>query len=192
MRIVAGHARGLRLSGPDKKMNARPTLDRVREALFNIINADGKSVLDLFSGSGAVGCEAASRGANRVMFVEQGKRAVALIGKNLAAVIGILRNSPGVTEGGLPMVDIEATDAFRFLKNPPAGVSFDYIFADPPYEMEELPELPGLILSSGLMEPDGTLILEVSKRRVDEMPEAGRIKKYGDCVLLFYYGAKRQ
>lgn len=163
-------------------MNARPTLDKVREALFNIIDVREKSFLDLFSGSGAVACEAISRGAGRVVMVENQKNAVKLIGDNLAKVLKMVEVSE---ETETPSAELIVADALKFLKEEGRD-GFDYIFCDPPYNEKKSPEIIVGIMESRLLNEDGLLVFETSSRRVDDMPQPDRIRKYGDSTLLFY------
>lgn len=182
MRIVAGVARGLRISGPGDDTNARPTLDKVREALFNIIEARDSSFLDLFSGSGAVACEALSRGATRVVMIDNQKNAVKLIKENLAKVLRMIEVSQ---EFETPSAELLVVDAMKFIKGKGAE-GFDYIFCDPPYNDKKSPEIIVEIMESRILNEDGLLVFETSSRRVDDMPQPDRIKKYGDSSLLFY------
>jgi 16S rRNA (guanine966-N2)-methyltransferase len=121
MRVVAGEARGRRLVAPAGTLT-RPTADRVREAMFSMLDAldvlEGATVADLFAGSGALGVEALSRGAAHATFVERDARAVAAIRTNLAAT--------GFTDRG----SIVRAEAVRWLETAP---HFDVVFADPPY-----------------------------------------------------------
>ena len=119
MRVVAGAIKGRRLQGP-RGRTTRPTSDRVREALFQVLEpVAGARVLDLYAGSGALGIEALSRGAAEAVFVERDRRAAELIARNLEAV--------GVA------ARVEQRDAFAFLEDRRAG-RFDLVLIDPPYD----------------------------------------------------------
>jgi len=120
MRIISGDAKGRRLFSP-KGINLRPTSDKVREALFNILalRIPGASFLDLYAGSGAVGMEAISRGAKRVVFVEKNKTNLLLLKKNLSLLHGDSE------------VEVFEGTVFNFLKR--NKNRFDMIFVDPPY-----------------------------------------------------------
>src|SRR5215510_10826844 len=123
MRIVAGKARGHHLLGP-RSSNIRPTADRVREAIFNVLGQwmDGWSVLDLFAGTGALALESISRGARRAVMVDEDKEAVRLCRTNAAAL------------GFKEQVEILAMPVTRALAQlQRAGERFELIFADPPY-----------------------------------------------------------
>ena len=127
-RVIAGEAGGRRLAVPDGR-DTRPTSDRAREGLFATITSvagplDGARVLDLYAGSGAVGLEALSRGAGRVLLVEQGARAVRVIRENIEAI-------------GLPGAVLVADRVERMLARGPDGERYDVVFADPPYALAD-------------------------------------------------------
>ncbi|HEX5896848.1 MAG TPA: 16S rRNA (guanine(966)-N(2))-methyltransferase RsmD [Thermoleophilaceae bacterium] len=118
MRVVAGEFKGRRLRAP-RGSGTRPTADRVREALFSMLgDVSGARVLDLYAGSGALGIEALSRGAESALFVERDRQALAALRRNLDAV--------GVD------AEVRSQDALRFIARP-EGV-FDLVFCDPPYD----------------------------------------------------------
>jgi 16S rRNA (guanine966-N2)-methyltransferase len=179
MRIIAGSAGRLPIKAPDK--GARPTTDRVREALFSILaqRVVGARVLDLFAGSGALGLEALSRGAHSAVFVDNDRRAAAVIGKNL-------------TTTRLAGGRVVTADAAGFLQRD-AG-SYDLIFADPPYARTaaDVDAVAGL-LGGGLLPPrlapNGWLIAETAAER--RAPEAAGWdlldrRAYGGCAILLY------
>lgn len=124
MKIIAGYARGVELASPDEERSVRPTLGRSREALFNSLgDLAGARVLDLFSGSGALGLEAASRGAATVTLVELDRARLEVIGENIRRVK--LAGAPGKVE----LVAADATVPEAYLGYGP----FDLVLADPPY-----------------------------------------------------------
>jgi len=125
IRIIAGEYRGRRITVPDRP-GLRPTPDRVRETLFNWLgqSLDGLACLDLFAGSGALGFEAASRGAARVVMVEQDR-----------AVFDALKKTRDII--GATQVDLVLDDAFAYLKRIPHR--FDVVFLDPPFGQNALP-----------------------------------------------------
>jgi 16S rRNA (guanine966-N2)-methyltransferase len=127
IRIIGGEYRGRRIPVPDRS-DLRPTPDRVRETLFNWLGQrlDGKSCLDLFAGSGALGFEAASRGAARVVMVENDRRAFSNLDKTRALIQA-------------RQVELIFGDAFDYLKS--AGERFDVVFLDPPFRQNALPTL---------------------------------------------------
>ena len=125
IRIIAGEYRGRRIAVPDRP-GLRPTPDRVRETLFNWLgqSLDGLACLDLFAGSGALGFEAASRGAARVVMVEQDRTVFEALRKTLEAI-------------GARQVELVFDDAFTYLKR--STESFDVVFLDPPFRQNALP-----------------------------------------------------
>lgn len=151
MRIIGGKYKGRRID-PPSDFKARPTTDFAREGLFNILNNrvdfESITVLDLFSGTGSISYEFASRGATAIHLVEKDKRHITGIRK-------IIRD--------MELDNIKAIhiDVKAFLKT--CSVKYDIIFADPPYDLRWLRELPDLVTSSGIMKADGFFILEHPK-----------------------------
>ena len=183
-RIIAGSAKGRRLSVPAK--GTRPTSDRVRESLFNSLNSEllanneswsSLAVLDLYAGTGALGIEAASRGAHTVLLVEKNRAAADVIRRNIEHV-------------ALPSVSLLAAGVNDLLhRNPP--VSFNLVFADPPYDVSaaSIAKLLSGLAESGWVAPDGIVVVErPSADQVDPMP-AGWIdlsqRRYGDTTLWY-------
>ncbi|AEF93942.1 methyltransferase [Desulfotomaculum nigrificans CO-1-SRB] len=180
MRIIAGSARGRTLKSP-KGMSTRPTTDRVREALFNILahQVPDSKFLDLFSGTGAVAIEALSRGAARAVLVEKDRSAATIILNNLKLC--------GFSEKAQVLV-LDVQRAIQTLGK--KKEVFDLIFIDPPYKHgHEVPTMEG-IERQGLLSPHGTLVVESNKS--DLPPDlvgrlaAYRREKYGDTALTFY------
>ena len=172
MRIIAGSLKGRRLTTPSWD-GLRPTSDKMRETLFNILQArvPGARVLDGYAGTGAVGIEALSRGAAQVTFVERDRRAVALIEANLAAC--------GMTEG----YTIESGDVATVLDRSGA---FDLIFLDPPYDIPSLDA--ALMAAARRVAPDGVIVLERATRRDVVVPDSlirMRDVVSGDSTLTF-------
>lgn len=177
MRVIAGSAGGIRLDVP--KEGVRPTMDRVKAAIFSSLGEAviGATVLDLFAGSGGLGIEALSRGAASAFFVDEDRQSIAAIEKNLAKtkLSGRVRQQ----------------DVFEFLKR--TDERFQLIFADPPYEAMKSGErytdsLLGDEQLVKMLEPDGVFILE--KRPEEKMPgtdlwQIDRAKKYGATEVLF-------
>jgi 16S rRNA (guanine966-N2)-methyltransferase len=175
MRVIAGRFKGRRLETPTWE-GIRPTSDKLRETLFNILapRIEGARVLDGFAGTGAVGLEAMSRGARHVTFVERDRRAAALIATNLARC--------GVQEG----YTIECTDVASVLRRAPAGASFDLILLDPPYDADPHMVTRALAASVDRLAPDGLLVLERATRQVPAIPpplERVRDVVSGDSTL---------
>lgn len=159
----------------------RPTSDRVREALFNIISSrvPGSRFLDLFAGSGAVGLEALSRGADDAVFVEQARRALELLEDNVERC--------GVSDRSR----ILGKDAIAALKALEAGGQrFDLVYVDPPYDAGLYKQVLRFLGMSELVEADGLVVVE--RRSHDALPdEAGALRhyrdeRYGDTTLAFY------
>jgi 16S rRNA (guanine966-N2)-methyltransferase len=166
MRVISGIAGGIPLMTP--KTDIRPTMDRVKEAIFSSIEPglEGARVLDLFAGAGTLGIEALSRGAAEAVFVEKETRAAEVIRKNL--------EKTRLTGGR-----VQVSDVFSYLDRlAPKGV-FDFIFADPPYakkpgERDFTPELMGSQPLGDALAPGGVFILE--KLPGEELPLGGRWK----------------
>jgi 16S rRNA (guanine966-N2)-methyltransferase len=176
MRIIAGACKGRTLKAPTWD-GLRPTSDRLRETLFNILahRIDEARVLDVFAGTGAIGLEALSRGAVQAVFVESDRRAAALIDEN-AARCGVQDRCVIIRQAA----EI-ALDALR-RRDP-----FDVIVCDPPYDRAELDDV--LSRSAALIAPDGIVVLEHAWRRTPPDVAAltlGRTVRSGDSALSFY------
>jgi 16S rRNA (guanine966-N2)-methyltransferase len=175
VRIVAGAAKGRRLQAP-KGDEARPTADRVKEALFSSLQpvVPGARVLDLYAGSGALGLEALSRGASQVTFVERANASLTALRRNIEVV-------------GLPGTTVVADDAARALRGDlPAG-PFDLVLADPPYRLPkaQLAELLADLVRH--LAPGATVVVERAARDggppwPDEL-RPGDPRRYGDTAL---------
>ena len=151
MRVIAGTAKRLQLKTVEG-MDTRPTTDRIKETLFNMISeylADS-NFLDLFSGSGAIGIEALSRGAAHASFVEQNKQAMACIRENLA-----------YTKLG-DRAEMYETDVMNALSRMEGRKIFDYIFMDPPYNQLLEKKVLEYLSQSTLLSEDGLIIVEAS------------------------------
>lgn len=175
MRIIAGIAKGLPLAVP--RSGVRPTADRIREAIFSSLGARviGAGVLDLFAGTGAIGLEAASRGANSVLVVEQSRTALSAIEKNVAA----FSKNPGAGCA----INVARGDVFAKLRQlHVADQTFALIFADPPYG-----DVANQLLADAhlpmVLAADGLLILESGKRDAVSVETPWRLVReavYGD------------
>ena len=179
MRVIAGALKGRRLKPPTWD-GLRPTSDKLRETLFNILapRIAGARVLDGYSGTGALGIEAISRGAARVTFVDNDRRAQALIADNIAQC--------GV-EGGYAIIRATVAVAIDDLSATPAE-PFDIILLDPPYDDPQVEAV--MAAGGGALAPAGVLVFEHARRRA--APEAaGRLVRVrqvtsGDSALSFY------
>ena len=151
MRVISGSAKRIQLKTVEG-LDTRPTTDRIKETLFNMISEclTGSSFLDLFSGSGAIGIEALSRGASQAVFVEQNLRAVQCIRENL-------ENTKLEASA-----EIYATDVFRALTHMEDMKTFDYIFMDPPYNQFLEKRVLEYLAGSKLLSDDGLVIVEAS------------------------------
>ena len=153
MRIIGGSARGRRLFAPPGE-NTRPTADRVREALFNILAArlDGARVLDLFGGSGALALEALSRGAACAVIGDKDPGAVSVIRRNALSVLG---------EAELPRAKIVCRDYRALLAS--LAEPFDLVFLDPPYRMQEAyGNAMAQLQQRNLLVPDAGVVVEMA------------------------------
>ncbi len=176
MRIIGGSHAGLRLQ-PPTSLPVRPTTDMAKEALFNVlqhrIDFGGIDVLDLCAGTGNVTLEIASRGAAHVTAVDIHFKCVQYIN----AMAKKLQ---------MPAVKGIRADVLKFIATCKDG--FDFIFADPPYEMSQLPDIPRRILDGGLVKPGGWLVLEhATTRKIPVHAMLVETRKYGYSSFSFYH-----
>ncbi len=176
MRIISGSHKGRRITAP-KKLPVRPTADRAKEALFNILNNrvyfDELSVIDLFSGTGNIAYEFASRGAVRITTVDAHAGCTAFIAKTAEML-------------GFPITAIKG-DALGFLQKTP--MKADVIFADPPYDLElqVFTDIPKMVLERKLLNEGGVLIIEHSdKTDLSDQTGFQEQRKYGGSVFSFF------
>jgi len=180
MRVIAGIAKGKKLYAP-KGVDVRPTSDRVKESIFNIIGQRviDLRVLDLFAGTGNLGIEALSRGAEIAYFVDSKQEAIRLINKNLEAT-GFLENAV--------VIRADVDNAIKRLSRD--GLKFDLIFLDPPYRIS-VSFLDAILymLASDILIDNGLLVLEHSAKnepRVIDSIEIESTRIYGDTAVTFY------
>jgi 16S rRNA (guanine(966)-N(2))-methyltransferase RsmD len=178
MRVISGKARGTVLKTPDG-MQTRPTTDRVKEALFSIIQFDlpGTKVLDLFGGTGQLGIEALSRGARHCTFVEMRRDAVSLLKENLK--ITTLQDNARVVQG----------DSIAFLSS--CREQFDVILLDPPYHTDLMDRAIESILRFDILAEHGIMVCETAADRElpalsEELFEPGRSYRYGQIKLSIF------
>ena len=181
-RVIAGEAGGRRLAVPDGR-DTRPTSDRAREGLFATIvsltgSLAGARVLDLYAGSGAVGLEALSRGAEHVLLVESGSRAARVIRDNIEAI-------------GLAGAEVLTDRTERVLaKNPDSG-PYDVVFADPPYALagDEVSAMLNALVKQGWLAPGALVIVERATRSGPVSWPAGlepdRARRYGEATFWY-------
>jgi 16S rRNA (guanine(966)-N(2))-methyltransferase RsmD len=181
MRVISGSARGKKLFSP-KNEQVRPTSDRVKESVFNILSFDIRNsvFVDLFCGSGAIGIEALSRGSKRVYFFDQSKDSMQLVKKNL--------DHCGFADTDYLVKQTGWTDALAYLQG--QGVKADYIYLDPPYAMDHQEELLEQIQRRKLLSEQGVVILEYDITR-NPIPDPAPLacfdqRKYGHTGLLFF------
>ena len=174
MRVITGSARGRKLKTPEN-YDIRPTTDNVKESIFNIIQFDieGRKILDLFAGTGQLGIECLSRGAESAVFVDHSREAVRIIKENLAAC----------ALKGL----VAEQDSLLYLKN--CG-KFDLIFVDPPYDSDLYEEVLKLINIFDILNDGGIIICEARRGRAfPQMTGAYRMAReynYGSVKLCKY------
>ncbi len=176
MRIISGKYKGRRLQAP-KKLPVRPTTDMAKEALFNILrtnfNLTELNVLDLFSGTGNISYEFASRGTENIIAVDADYGCVSYIKKVS-------------TEFEFP-IQVLKSDVYAFLsKN---KTTFDIIFADPPYNIgqDKFEAIPQLVFENSILEEDGMLIIEHSKHtKLDHLAHFSYAKSYGGNTFSFF------
>lgn len=185
MRVIAGTARSIPLKTPDG-MDTRPTQDRIKETLFNILMSDipGCRFLDIFSGSGAIGIEAASRGAAEVVLIEKQRKAAAVIRSNLKAA--------GVED----LCTLYTDDCYRLIPTfNKRSEPFDIIFMDPPYDHDYELKVLELLKDNACADPYTTIIVEASLKTDLSCTEAmgyeiTRIKKYKTNQHIFLRKSK--
>ncbi|WP_374165389.1 RsmD family RNA methyltransferase [Arcticibacter sp. MXS-1] len=175
MRIISGKLRGLRLN-PPPHLPVRPTKDNAKEALFNILNNqvdfEQISVLDLFSGTGSISVEFASRGVTEIVSVDKDAGCYYYL-KNVAKQYDL--------SGIYPV----KADAMKFLKAETS--QYDLIFADPPYDLPLIPEIPRLVFDRGLLKAGGMLIVEhPTTKRMNTDPNFSEQREYGYSSFSFF------
>lgn len=175
MRIITGSLRGRRIN-PPAHLPVRPTTDMAREGLFNILNNyyeyDGLKVMDLFAGTGAMSLEFISRGVGEVTSIDINAQCTDFI-KRTAQQFNVNN------------IHVVRADAFDLLKR--ANQKFDIIFADPPYAIENLAELPNLVFSKDILTEDGAFILEHPKEySFEDHPHFWQHRAYGKVNFTFF------
>jgi len=180
MRIIGGKFRGRKIQHPGTG-TVRPTKDRIREAVFNIIaeRVSGAKVLDIFAGSGAYGLEAISRGAKETVFIENNRRCAGVIKENIAS-LGI--------EDQARVIVADAFGSAELLEENKEG--FDLVFSDPPYKRDMAKKTLIMINQYDILNPSGFLIIE--HHVIEDLPEIEgnltlcRKKTYGDASISIY------
>lgn len=179
LRIISGEFKGRYVKAPDSDAT-RPMTDRVRETLFNILNniiaLDGGTVLDLFSGSGAIGLECISRGAEFVCFVEKNHKVKSNLDGNISSL------------GVESRTYVYNMDVLRFLET--TERKFDIIIADPPFFDFSIHRGVKAVMDRGLLNEGGLMVVERSiQTQKEDIPEFGKgpNKKIGDALIYFFY-----
>lgn len=175
MRIISGKFKGRRIT-PPQNITARPTTDFAKESLFNLLNnridLEDIDVLDLFSGTGSISLECVSRGAREVIAIEMAQRQADFIRKTC-------------TQLNISNIRLLRTDVFHFLES--CKIQFDFIFADPPYDLPALPTLPQIIFERGLLKEEGVFVLEhPEKYDFSEHPHFSDHRNYGSVNFTFF------
>lgn len=180
MRVISGSARGRKLIAPEG-LETRPTTDRIKESLFNIIAMDlyDCAFLDLFSGSGGIGIEALSRGAKKAVFVEKSAKAAAVIEENIKAAR---------VDDRATLLKTDVLAAINMLKN--KNEKFNIIFLDPPYSAGLYESVLDAICKTGILNEDGYIICEHDM--ANELPNVDglkcyRIKEFGKTTKMSFW-----
>ena len=176
MRIIAGTCRSRRIESPSGR-NTRPTLDKVREAVFSSLGGffDGGAVLDLYAGSGAIGFEALSRGMDHAVFADSDRNAVSVIRKNAETL--------NLTDQ-CTIYPMKAEKVLSLLAK--EGTAFDLVYLDPPYRRQENERIAQRLSDEGLLKPDAVVVMESLKE--EQFSETiGRLVRYKEAV----YGISR-
>lgn len=181
MRVISGVARGTKLNSIDS-INTRPTLDRIKESLFNIIQnrIEDSEVLDLFAGSGAIGIEFISRGSKKVYFCEKSYEAIEMIKQNLKKTK--FENKSEIFEKDYKKCLLELARR---------KVNLDYVYIDPPYKENLAGKAVQQIISLGLLKQNGIIIIETDEenrdlKEIEKLQvKVNDLRKYGRVHLIF-------
>ena len=179
MRVISGQCKGKRLFSV-KGLNLRPTSDRVREAIFDILQdqIEGRQVLDLFAGTGALGIEALSRGAGRAVFVEESPRSLTVLRKNIEECR---------VKDRAQVLAREVKTGIKILED--KGDSFQIIFLDPPYGQGFVPKTLKALAASSIVSPDTLIVAEhAATDPILSIPHLERVdeRKYGGTLVSFF------
>ena len=177
MRIIGGKFGSRRFNPPANSWPTRPTTDYAKEALYNIlhhkIDFESTKMLDLFGGTGNHCYEFLSRGSSEVTYIDNYGKCVAFVRKTAKEL---------KVEAELRIV---RSDVFKFLKS--TDEKYDFIFADPPYQLKSLSQIPDLIFKNELLNEDGMLVIEHDQNNTFEGHERNiDIRKYGGCMFSFF------
>ena len=180
MRIISGSARGRKILSPEG-MGTRPTLDRIKEAIFNIIQnrVEGAMVVDVFAGTGSLGLEAASRGAKKCYLIDKGEVTYKLLEQNIEDL---------KFQDVCTAFNMDSYESLRIFAN--KKEKFDLIFIDPPYLKDMIPQAVEEIFKGDLLERDGLIVSKIDTSE-DIYKGNGEIllvnsRKYGNTTICFY------
>lgn len=179
MRIITGRARGLQLTAP-KNMDVRPTADRVKESLFNIIGSRiiEAEILDLFAGTGNLGLESWSRGARKITFIDESRESLRLVQSNITKCRA---------QADCTVLKGNAVNVMERLSQ--QGMRFDFIFCDPPYNKGWIAKVLDTAAKSPVIKNGGYLVIERSQHEeIKDLPkqfEIVRTEKYGETFIDF-------
>ena len=176
MRIISGTYKGRIIQAP-ANLPVRPTTDFARTGLFNLLNSrihfEDISFIDLFSGTGAISLEMASRGCKDITAIDNNRNCVQFLQQSIES-------------WKIPGIRIIKEDVFKFLNS--TKIKVDLIFADPPYEMKGLEDIPKLVLKNNLIKPDGLLILEHGdSQSFKDFPHFAEERNYGNVNFSIFH-----
>ena len=176
MRIIGGNLGGRKLTPPSKMPHTRPTTDIAKEGLFNILQNNlplkGMKTLDLFGGTGSISFELASRGAGQLMIVERDFKMCQFIRKTASSL-------------GISNLRIVQSDVFKFLSQ--CQESFDFVFAGPPYALQNIDELAELVVTKQILNSEGWFVLEHTPRNhYDQYPLFTTQRHYGTTIFSIF------
>lgn len=180
MRITGGKYGGRRIAPPKQMPHTRPTTDRAKEGLFNILQnsfpIEGSKTLDLFGGTGAISYELASRGAVNLTLIEKDARQAAFIEKTAAQI-------------GITGLSVFKTDVQKYIQQ--CGEHFEFIFAGPPYRLSWIDDIPDMIFEYHLLEDNGWFVLEhTGEHSFDRHPYFSQKRNYGDTIFSIFIFAR--
>ena len=194
MRIITGKYKGRHFDIP-RSFKARPTTDFAKENIFNVLTGyldfEGATALDLFSGTGSISLELVSRGCSQVVSIELDRdhhrfiqQCLQKLGNQGDRNQGDRSLDPNRNQGPVPLIPLRG-DVFRFVKS--CKQQFDFIFADPPYALKELPTIPDLIFEKGLLKEDGVFVFEHGKDNdFSQHPHSREHRSYGSVNFTIF------